>query len=148
MAQRFFCRRGWRPNKKGIKHFAFKEFNVYNVTSHFLNFREAKNDRICPRRERCSTKTSMVVHVLSCNGENELGYELLPYSPDSQDLTLIDYFLFSNLNKWFDVKIMGSNNEIIALTNVYFKDLDKFYHLEGDKQLEKHETKCMERKVY
>lgn len=86
--------------------------------------------------------------MLSCNGENELGYELLPYSPDSQDLTLIDYFLFSNLNKWFDVKIMDSNNEIIALTNVYFKDLDKFYHLEGDKQLEKHETKCMERKVY
>lgn len=45
---------------------------------------------------------------------NELSYELRPHTPYSPDLALSDYYLFSNLKRWFQGKRFSSNEDDIA----------------------------------
>ncbi|EGI61749.1 FLJ37770-like protein, partial [Acromyrmex echinatior] len=56
---------------------------------------------------------------------NEFRYELLPHSAYSPDLALCDYFLFSNLKKWFGGKRFTTREQLIAETEAYFEELDK-----------------------
>lgn len=50
-----------------------------------------------PRKKICFVKTTTTSYNSINDGKfDELGWELLPYSPFSIDLTLNDYYLFSN----------------------------------------------------
>jgi len=61
---------------------------------------------------------------------NEFCYELLPH-PYSPDLAPCDYFLFSNLKKWFRGKKFTTREQLIAETETYFEGLDKSYYSNG-----------------
>ena len=52
---------------------------------------------------------------------NELSFELLPYPQYSPDLALSDHWLFADLKKTLQGKRFGSNEEVIAETEAYFK---------------------------
>jgi hypothetical protein len=52
---------------------------------------------------------------------HELGYELLPHLPYSPDLAPSDFFLFANLKRMLDGKILSTNEEEIAENDAYFE---------------------------
>jgi len=58
---------------------------------------------------------------------NEFRYELLPH-PVFARLAPCDYFLFSNLKKWFGGKRFTIREQLIAETEAYFEGLDKSYY--------------------
>ena len=76
----------------------------------------------------------------------ELGYELLPHLPYSPDLAPCDFFLFPNLKKSLAGQKFESNQEVIAVTEAYFADLQKTYFSDGLKKLEHRWVKCIELK--
>lgn len=51
---------------------------------------------------------------------NEFHYDSLHLPPYFPELAPIDYFMFTNLKKWFSEKRLSSNEGIIAQTNVCF----------------------------
>jgi len=70
---------------------------------------------------------------------------LLLHPAYSPDLASCDYFLFSNLKKWFGEKRF-TREQLIAETEAYFERLDKSYYLDGLKKLENRWIKCIELK--
>ena len=72
---------------------------------------------------------------------NELRYELLHHPSYSSDLAPSDYHLFPNLKKWLQGKRFYSNEEVIAETVAYFKDLDANYYKKGIEMSKDHWTK-------
>ena len=77
---------------------------------------------------------------------NEFHYELLPHPTYSPDLAHCDYFLFSNLKKWFREKRLTTREQLIAETEAYFEGLDKSYYSDDLKKLENRWIKCIELK--
>jgi len=77
---------------------------------------------------------------------DEFHYELLPHPAYSSDLVSCDYFLFSNLKKWFGGKRFITREQLIAETEAYFEGLDKSYYTDDLKKLENRQTKCIELK--
>jgi len=67
---------------------------------------------------------------------NEFRYELLPHPAYSSDSAPCDYFLFSNLKKWFGGKKFTTGEQLIVETEAYFEGLDKSYYSDGLKKLE------------
>ena len=68
---------------------------------------------------------------------NELSFELLPHPPFSPDLAPSDYWLFADLKKMLQGKRFGSNEEVIAKTEVYFESKDESFYKKGIEKLEK-----------
>jgi len=66
----------------------------------------------------------------------ELGYELLPHPPYSPDLAPCDFFLIPNLKKSLVGQKFASNEEVVAVTEAFFADLEKTYFSDGLKKLE------------
>ncbi|KAG5334183.1 SETMR methyltransferase, partial [Acromyrmex charruanus] len=62
---------------------------------------------------------------------NEFRYELLLHPVYSPNLAPCDYFLFSNLKKWFKGKRFTTREQLIAETEAYFEGLDKSYYSNG-----------------
>ncbi|KAG5308147.1 SETMR methyltransferase, partial [Acromyrmex insinuator] len=77
---------------------------------------------------------------------NEFRYELLSHPAYSPDLIPCDYFLFSNLKKWFGGKRFINREQLITETEAYFEGLDKSYYSDGLKKLENNWIKCIELK--
>lgn len=73
---------------------------------------------------------------------HELGFELLPHPPYSPDLAPSDY-LFADLKKMLAGKKFGSNEEVIAETEAYFKAKDKPFYKKGVEMLERRWTDCI-----
>jgi hypothetical protein len=63
---------------------------------------------------------------------------LLPHSPYSLNLAPSDFLLFPNLLVDLILK-----SKVIAFTETYFSDLDKIFHRDGSKSLEKHLIKLI-----
>ncbi|XP_018060471.1 PREDICTED: histone-lysine N-methyltransferase SETMAR-like [Atta colombica] len=76
---------------------------------------------------------------------NEFRYELLPHPAYSPDLIPCDYFLFSNLKKWFGGKKFTTRAQL-AETEAYFEELDKSYYSDGLKKLKNRWIKCIKLK--
>ena len=57
--------------------------------------------------------------------------ELLPNLPYSRDLAPNDYWLFADLKKVLQGKRFGSNEEVIAETEAYFRSKDKSFYKKG-----------------
>ncbi|KAG5320457.1 SETMR methyltransferase, partial [Pseudoatta argentina] len=74
-------------------------------------------------------------------------YELLPYPAYSPDLAPCDYFLFSNLKKWFRRKRFTTREQLITKIEAYFEELGKSYYSDGLKKLENRWIKCIELKA-
>ncbi|KAG5322721.1 MOS1T transposase, partial [Pseudoatta argentina] len=72
----------------------------------------------------------------------ELHYALLPHAPYSPDLASCDFFLFPNLKKWLGGKKFTSNEEVIAETEAYFAEFDKYFS-KGLKEWQKRWEKCI-----
>ena len=68
---------------------------------------------------------------------SKLGYELLPHPPYSPDLAPSDYWLFADLKKMLQEKRFGSNEEVIAETEVYFVAKDKSFYKHASERLKK-----------
>ena len=68
---------------------------------------------------------------------SELGYELLPHSSYSPDLAPSDNWPFADLKKMLQGKRFGSNEEVIAETEVNFKAQDKSFYKHDIEKLEK-----------
>ena len=73
---------------------------------------------------------------------NELSFELLPHPPYSPDLAPSDYWLFADLKKILQGKRFGSNEEVIAKTEVYFESKDESFYKKGIEKLEKLWNEC------
>ena len=73
----------------------------------------------------------------------ELSFELLPHLPYSLVLAPSDYWLFSDLKKMPQGKRYGSNEEVIAETEVYFESKDESFYKKGIQKLEKHCHECI-----
>lgn len=73
----------------------------------------------------------------------QLGFQLVPYAPDSPDLAPLDFNLFPNLKKCLAGKRYGSDAEVIAATNAYFEGLDESSYTNGIKALEHRWVKCI-----
>jgi len=89
-----------------------------------------------PAHTSALAKTKLVV----------LGYELLPHPPCSPDLAPCDLFLFPNLKKSLAEQKFASNEEVVAVTEAYFADLEKTYFSDGLKKLKHRWVKCIELK--
>jgi len=76
----------------------------------------------------------------------KLGYELLPHPPYSPDLAPCDFFLFPNLKKSLAGQKFASNEEVVAVTEAYFADLEKTYFSDELKKLEHRWVKCIKLK--
>ena len=68
---------------------------------------------------------------------NELSFELLPHLPYSPDMAPIDYWLFPDLKKMLQGKRFGSNEEVVAVTEVYFESKDESFYKKGIVNVEK-----------
>jgi len=74
---------------------------------------------------------------------HKLRYELLPQPPYSPDLAPSDYWLFADLKRMLQGKRFGSNEEVIAETEVYFEAKDKSFYKKGIELLEKRWNQCI-----
>jgi len=74
----------------------------------------------------------------------ELGYELLPHPPYSQELAPFGFFLFPSLKKSLAGQKFASNEEVVAATEAYFADFEKTYFSDGLKKLEHRWVKCID----
>lgn len=74
---------------------------------------------------------------------HQLRYDCLPHPPYSPDLAPCDFYLFPNLKTWLAGKRFGSNEEVIAETEVYFASLEKSYFSEGLKKWQGRWEKCV-----
>ena len=84
-------------------------------------------------------------YVLDTDGQiQQIRYELFLHPAYSPDLAPCDYFLFSNLKKWFAGKIF-TREQLIIETEVYF-GLDKSYYSDDLKKLKNRWIKCIELK--
>lgn len=79
---------------------------------------------------------------------NELGYELIPYTQYSPDLSPFDFSLLSNIGerstqkwKWYEEL---EADTLIAVIDAYFYGLNKSYFEEGIKNLKDRWAKCIE----
>lgn len=66
----------------------------------------------------------------------KLKFELLPHPRYSSNsitfLTLPSkFYVFSNLKKWFGVKIFSDDNQVINVVNGYFEDFNKSAYQSG-----------------
>ena len=61
----------------------------------------------------------------------DLKYKLVENPPYSPDLSLSDFHLFLNLKKFETEKRFGSNNEVMAVVNGYFKDFPELHLRNG-----------------
>ena len=68
---------------------------------------------------------------------HEFHFELLPHRPCTPDLSRSDYYLFADLKRMLQGKRFGSNEEVIAENDAYFKAKDKSFYKKGIKMLEK-----------
>ena len=68
---------------------------------------------------------------------HELNLELLPHPPYSPDLASSEYYLFAASKRMLQGKRFGSNEEILAKTEAYFKAKDKLLYKKGIEMLEK-----------
>ena len=62
-------------------------------------------------------------------------FKLLSHLPYSLDLASSDYYLFADLNRTLQGKRFGSNEEVIAETEAYFKAKDKSFYKKGIEML-------------
>ena len=76
---------------------------------------------------------------------NELSFELPPHPPFSPDLSASDYRLFADLKKLLQGKRYGSNEEVIAETEVYFESKDESFYKKGIEKLENRRNECITR---
>ena len=83
------------------------------------------------------TKATTSRRVKTMAKLSELGYELLPHPLYSPDLAPSDYWLFADLKKILQGKRFGSNEEVIAETEVYFEAKHKSFYKHGIEKLEK-----------
>ena len=90
-----------------------------------------KNKKIIFHQDNASCHKSMKTMAKL----SELGYELLPHPPYSPDLALSHYWIFADLKKMLQGKRFGSNEEVIAETEAYFKAKDKSFHKHGIEKL-------------
>ena len=74
---------------------------------------------------------------------NELRVELFPHPPHSPDLAPSDYWLFADLKKMLQGKRFGSNEEVIAETEVYFESKDESFYEIGIEKLDNRWNKCI-----
>ena len=74
---------------------------------------------------------------------HEFHLELLPHLPYSPDLAPSNYKLFADLRRMFQGKRVGSNEEVILETEVYFEAKDKSFYKKGIELLEKHWNPCI-----
>ena len=68
---------------------------------------------------------------------NELSFDLLPHPPYSPDLDPSDYWLFADLKKILQRKRFGSNEGVIAGTEVYFESKDESFYKKIIEKLDK-----------
>ncbi len=73
----------------------------------------------------------------------ELKFELIGHHHIHLNWPLVT-FLISKFEKWLSEQWFMSNEEVIAYTNVYFKELSKSYFSDSLKKLEGCLTKCIQ----
>jgi [histone H3]-lysine36 N-dimethyltransferase SETMAR len=73
----------------------------------------------------------------------ELGYELLPHPPYSQDLASSDFFLFADLKRMLAGKELSTNEEVIVETEAYFEAISKSYYKNGIEILYDRYNRCI-----
>ena len=74
---------------------------------------------------------------------NELCFELFPHLPYSSGLAPSDYWFFADLKKILQGKRFGSNEEVVAETEVYFERKDESLYKKGIEKLEKRWNECI-----
>ena len=74
---------------------------------------------------------------------HELGFELLPHSLHSPELSLSEFFLFSALKKTLAGKKFCTDEETIAEIEVYFEAKCKTYNKNGIEKLYDHYNRCI-----
>ena len=68
---------------------------------------------------------------------NKLSFELFPNPPHSLDLSPSDYWIFADPKKMLQGKRFGSNEEVIAETEVYFESKDESFYKKAIEKIEK-----------
>lgn len=70
----------------------------------------------------------------------ELHFKLLPHAPYLPDLDPSNYWI----KKWLTGQIFTTKEEIIAVTNAYFVELNQSYYTKGMEKLERHWSKSID----
>ncbi|KAG5347119.1 SETMR methyltransferase, partial [Acromyrmex charruanus] len=130
----------WVNEACGIIHIDY----LYEANDYYALF-DRSNNILKKKRPHLAKKKVLFSHV-SGTKFNKFRYELLPYPAYSPDLASCDYFLFSNLKKWFGGKRFTIKEQLTAETDAYFEWLDKSYYSDGLKKLENRWIKYIELK--
>ena len=67
---------------------------------------------------------------------NECGFEVIPHSPYSTDLTPFDFYRFPKLKTNLRGRNFGSTEGVIDTVNVYLGAQDEDFYFEGISKLE------------
>lgn len=70
---------------------------------------------------KCSSTQVMHTSVVAMVEFNEFSYEFPHHSPNSKE------FSSQRLEEWLSGNRFGSNDEVLAQTDAYFGNLDKYY---------------------
>ena len=88
-----------------------------------------QKNKVCFHQDNAPCHNSMKTMVKLY----ELSFELLPCPPHSPDVAPRDYWLFANLKKMLQGKIIGSNEEVIAETEAYFESKNESFYKKASK---------------